>query len=864
MNKRGTGSGVEWKNNLEGMQSGFWEWVPGSDELFFDEAWYKLFGDISGARIPGMQEKLEFIHRFDRKKVQDLLGRILSGAILEFRVEYRMKDQEGKFFEVDEFVHVAAKSASGSPGRIIGLTRKKDVYGLQPDLQEPRRSIIVSDLVNRIKIPCLLVNSDSGKFELWNDAALALFKLARARMTSANIFLLSAEPIKLKNSFAGNVSLIPLHYIRNGEGLLLPVEIIFTSYMVDERSYFFCILRDLTQQKQVEKKLRESEQSLRNTIASLGDLILVADQQGNITEHFETGCALSEAYKELLKSGNPFPGKSRMVFLKALDRLMETKEVQQFEVRAKKNGNWWFDIRMSLRKDEFNQITGTTVVVRDISREKEARNLFSDQGKQFGELAELMPLSMAEFNTQGQILYLNAHALRLFGILRHNLKGKQLNLSEFMNAEDYQKFISLESHLLRGSKQRAIEFFILRPDGTRTPIICQFDVQVQGSQLLGYRAALIDQSLQHSMEESLIASKERAERKFNARLMQISKLLGEISVRLEELVSQSASFAPGQGADLRKKKIMNLGLLAGDLNLMAGIGIDLDSSDRVEVSSREIIVWINSRGADRDDLGKSGDHDGLSVSSTHEFTMSINKILFFRLLHHMLYFLTESTSGDDRTFRMGYAEGNAHIWIGQEKNTSGRKNALVGLLKTKNDGKTVVEINSDEAIRISIMQLLTEMSGGSMVNRGSLLSLKFPAQLYQVGKSRISALHFLEGKKILVVDEDRSFPEQLKNRLAESGVRLWEVQTGRQCLFYCLHQELPDLVLIDPRLPDLPGIEVLNTLRKNDIMVPVIAHTAFATSEDRKKYMAAGFSDCLPKPFNTEVLIQTLLDALAG
>jgi PAS domain S-box-containing protein len=872
MNKRGPDKRDEWKNYLQSLQAGFWEWVPANDQLTQDEAWYALFGGIAGIRIQRMQEKIELIHRFDRKKVQDSLGRMLSGVVSEFRLEYRMRGQDGKFFEIAEFFHVAERSASGMPTRIIGLTRKKDLHRLQPGMNEPGGSFVVTDIVTTLKIPCLLVNADTGKFELWNDAALALFKLSRARMASANLFSLSAEPIKLKNSFAGNVSLIPLHYIRNGEGLLQPVEIIFTSYPVDECNYFFCILRDLTQQKHIEKKLKESEQSLRNTISSLGDLILVADQNGNITEHFETGCTLSDAYKDILKNGNPFPGKARKVFLKAMDKLIETQEVQQFEVQAKKNGIWWFDIRLSLRKDEFNQVTGTTVVVRDISREKETKNMFSEHGESFGQLAELMPLSMAEFDAQGQILFLNGQALKLFGIPRHSMRGKQVSLREFMSAEDYSKFLSLEGHLVQGSKQRAIEFFVLRPDGTRTPVICQFDVQLQGSQLLGYRAVLIDKSLQHSMEESLIASKDQAEKKFSNRMIRISKLLEEISLRLEEFASQSLSSTTDEKisetvyseANLWKKRITNLKIFAGDLNRMTGMGADREKLVRGEISSREIMEWIKSgRNRNAGDLKQNGMEDAILVSSGNEFTLITDKVLFFRLLDYMLISIMVSGSGTDNQFRMSFADGQVQFLAGEPMESLEKKNALGGLLSGKMEDADQIEVYGDRALRIRIMQLIAELLGGSLENEGSILCLKLPGQLSVRPGENNNHKQLLAGKRILVVDEDRSLTEQLKSKLAESGVKLWEVQTGRQCLFYCLHQELPDLVLIDPRLPDLSGIEVLNTLRKNEILIPVVAHTAFATSEDRRKFIAAGFTDCLPKPFQTEALIQTLINALA-
>jgi CheY-like chemotaxis protein len=65
-----------------------------------------------------------------------------------------------------------------------------------------------------------------------------------------------------------------------------------------------------------------------------------------------------------------------------------------------------------------------------------------------------------------------------------------------------------------------------------------------------------------------------------------------------------------------------------------------------------------------------------------------------------------------------------------------------------------------------------------------------------------------------------------------------------------LHQNLPDLIIMDIWLHGIDGTEVLKRIRKDDLIseVPVVALTANAMLGDREKYLAAGFDEYVPKP----------------
>src|SRR5487761_1587841 len=103
-------------------------------------------------------------------------------------------------------------------------------------------------------------------------------------------------------------------------------------------------------------------------------------------------------------------------------------------------------------------------------------------------------------------------------------------------------------------------------------------------------------------------------------------------------------------------------------------------------------------------------------------------------------------------------------------------------------------------------------------------------------------------QRILVVDDHAAIRALLKNLLEEDGFQVMEAQTGRQALT-CIEQQRPDLVLMDVKLPDITGIDVLQQLKTRGAQVNVILMTAYGTSNLVIRGTELGAVDYLPKPF---------------
>ncbi|MEO0122819.1 MAG: sigma-54 dependent transcriptional regulator [candidate division WOR-3 bacterium] len=107
---------------------------------------------------------------------------------------------------------------------------------------------------------------------------------------------------------------------------------------------------------------------------------------------------------------------------------------------------------------------------------------------------------------------------------------------------------------------------------------------------------------------------------------------------------------------------------------------------------------------------------------------------------------------------------------------------------------------------------------------------------------------------ILIVEDKTSFAEILKVALDDAGFSTLIARNGREAI-QIFKREKINLVLLDLRLPDIDGIDVLRELKNIDSEAKFIIMTAFGTVERAVEAMKMGACDFLTKPFDTEQLI---------
>ena len=145
------------------------------------------------------------------------------------------------------------------------------------------------------------------------------------------------------------------------------------------------------------------------------------------------------------------------------------------------------------------------------------------------------------------------------------------------------------------------------------------------------------------------------------------------------------------------------------------------------------------------------------------------------------------------------------------------------------------------------------------------VTLRVPhAQITQHDDTEITRLleakAILQGKRIMLVEDDRIL-RKTTTRLLEKNFNVLVVtaEDGNQAL-ELLKNESVELILTDYLMPNLDGRELIQELRKQGRMLPIIALTAATIGQEQDELKAAGADVVLSKPLDVHRLAQAMLD----
>ncbi|HZB14385.1 MAG TPA: sigma 54-interacting transcriptional regulator, partial [Chryseolinea sp.] len=115
--------------------------------------------------------------------------------------------------------------------------------------------------------------------------------------------------------------------------------------------------------------------------------------------------------------------------------------------------------------------------------------------------------------------------------------------------------------------------------------------------------------------------------------------------------------------------------------------------------------------------------------------------------------------------------------------------------------------------------------------------------------------------RILVIEDDLTFSRILEGFLTKNGFSVAVCHKGLDGL-KAFGSEKVDLVLLDYRLPDMTGMDVLSDIKKISVQVPVIIMTSFSDIRTAVKAMKMGAHEYITKPVNPDELLMLVQQAL--
>lgn len=171
---------------------------------------------------------------------------------------------------------------------------------------------------------------------------------------------------------------------------------------------------------------------------------------------------------------------------------------------------------------------------------------------------------------------------------------------------------------------------------------------------------------------------------------------------------------------------------------------------------------------------------------------------------------------------------------------------------------------------LAISKKLTDLMGGTLVCSSSLgngtefvFSFELPVADAPTGRKDTTKAD-LSGRKILLVEDNELNREIACEILSGGSIQVTEVTNGAEAV-ECLRSSPPgtfDAVLMDIQMPVMDGYTATRMIRQMEnpaiANLPIIAMTADAFAEDKRRALEAGFTAHIAKPVNMATLIETL------
>jgi len=105
--------------------------------------------------------------------------------------------------------------------------------------------------------------------------------------------------------------------------------------------------------------------------------------------------------------------------------------------------------------------------------------------------------------------------------------------------------------------------------------------------------------------------------------------------------------------------------------------------------------------------------------------------------------------------------------------------------------------------------------------------------------------------RLLVIEDDATLRESLVKGLGKAGFAVEQAADGKEGL-YCAQEYPVDLAIIDLGLPEVPGLDIIRTVRAAGKTYPILILTARDRWDDKVDGLSAGADDYVVKPFHFE------------
>lgn len=643
----------------------------------------------------------------------------------------------------------------------------------------------------------------------------------------------------------------------------------------------FGITQNITERKQVEEALRESQERFRGIVESAMDAIIAIDAEQRIVLFNAAAeamfrCSRNEALDTSIDRF--IPERFREAHRAHIRRFGECGTTARAmghlgAISGLRTDGEEFPIEASISQITLGQERIFTVILRDITERKRAENALYESEQRFANFMQRLPGLAWIKDIQGRYVYINEAAENIFRFPRAKLYGK--TDEEIFPYETAEQFRKNDQEALASETGLVTIETLEHGDGIlHHSLVSKFPILDSSGLVKGTGGVAIDitehmqavRQLQDATEKLREADRRKDE--FLATLAhELRNPLAPISNGLH-ILRQAGSDGPvaERVLPMMERQMNHLVRLVDDLLEVSRI-----SRGKIELKKeRSDLVAILRHALDTSQPAiQAGNHQLTVALPSEPVWLNIDPVrmtqVFTNLLNNAAKF-TEAGGHIDLTLEL--RDGEAIVSV-RDSGIGIPAEMLPHVFDLFTQVKRKLGRSQDGlGIGLSLARSLVEMHGGRIevhsegIAQGSEFVVHLPLAILAPADSEetpVPAPAIQATQRILVTDDNQDAADSLALLLRSLGHDVQVVYNGSTALERLVSFK-PNVVVLDIGMPDMDGYEVARRIRQHPDgkNVLLIALTGWGQNEDRRHTREAGFDHHLVKPVGIETL-QALL-----
>jgi len=815
-------------------------------------------------------------HAFEDQIIQEQI--LPQGYSQIYEKEYRRKN--GAILPV-ELRALLVRDKNGQPQSMWAIVRDiSERKRVEKALRESgERFRMIAQVA---PVPLVVTRLSDGCYQYVNPLAAEMAGLTQSQMIGRKAADFYADQLKRaefvealrRDGVMRNVEM----QLKGADGT--PFWGLFSSVIahLDNEEVIITALKDITERKQAEEALRESEERYRALVTASSQIVWRCDPQGNVLD-------VSSGWVELTaQNEEKILGKEWMVAIHPDDRA----KAEQVRNQAFASENpYQTQYRVSAKDGSYRWLRGIGVPIfdaeghvkewvgasSDITENKRISDELRDSEAKLKTLIESVPAMLWAATADGVVNYASQAYFDFTGLPEESLESGEW--VKMIHPEDFARVISSWTYYLSIGQASSIEYRVMRANGSfRWFKGIAKPVYDEEGRVIKWFGSIVDIDDQKQLEAQLV-ERDRQKDEFLAMLAhELQNPLAPILIAAQLLEKRGKEdvglFDWAVGAIRHEAK--HLSRLVNELLDVARVTQGKITLKKTHFNLSSVIVGIVEM--NRLLLGEGKQHITYSVPQ-EAVMIEADQTRIEQVLGNLLSNALKYTPADGLiSVSLDRQEGWALLrvrdnGVGIPKSQLGQVFGLFSQVES-----TLDHANGGLGVGLALAKMLIEKHGGTIqaFSEGKACGSEFrvslpidpeefairPGMGYEIKEA--APMPAVRGR-ILVVD-DIEFVRTAVVKLVESmGYQAVEAKDGWQALEIAKNQTF-DSVLLDIGLPGMDGYETARRLRTEPGLqgLKLIAMTGYSQERDRRASLAAGFDYHLAKPLDHDLLEKILAE----